>query len=289
MEIKNIDLLRKINVSYVNQAEVPFHIHWARIATETSKQAQTFLEHSHDFFEALFLVEGKTVYSCNDNKIKIDKNQYAIFPPGTKHTLEGNSDSFVRLIVCFSIDSSSELYENFILKRRVLYDATEDMLGNIRQIIHYIENPGTFYEIVVSGRLEELVYLIIEDSIKNFSLKIKSDCPDVRLVQAKKYILDNPGRFFSCEEVASYCYLSRKQLGRLFNKYEHMSLQKFIYTKKLNDIMRLIKETNLTHTSISKKLGFASKQYYYAFFKKHMGITPEEYRLKHRDVLDLLE
>ena len=92
------------------------------------------------------------------------------------------------------------------------------------------------------------------------------------------FIADNPDRFFTCEEIASYCYLSVKQLNRLFLKYERTSLLSYIHNKKINDAKMLLQKGDLNSVDVSEKLGFSSVYYFNRFFSKHTGKTPGEYR-----------
>ena len=90
----------------------------------------------------------------------------------------------------------------------------------------------------------------------------------------------------TCEEVANNCYISTKQLGRLFEKYENTSLLAFIHESKIADIKKMLIRTNHSQKLIGKKLGFSTSAYFSDFFKKHVGITPAQFREKHRVLLD---
>ncbi len=166
---------------------------------------------------------------------------------------------------------------------------TPAMNNNIGTIIENVKLHGMFYDRIISRRLEELVYLVIEQVMEKFSLRVKGQSSDIRFLQAKKYIMDNPDKFFTCKDVANYCYISAKQLGRLFEKYENMSLFDFIHDRKLKEIKILLLKTSLSQRSISEKLGFSSPIYYNKFFCKKTGMSPGKYRLKYRDVLDNIE
>ena len=284
MEIHNHNLINKINVSHFIRLQSPVDVNWIRIINTSSLNLQRFEEHMHNFFEIHFLIEGTSKYECKNEVLEITKNQYIILPPNVTHKLVSNSEPFLRLAMDFRLDKRSELYENFILKNQLKYDITPDMNEIIQFIFGQIENPKSLYDIIISRSAQILAYLVIEDVSKRFSWSIKTDCPDVRLLQAKKYILDNPNKFLTCSEVASYCYISPKQLGRLFQKYEGKSMFEFIREKKLADVLKLITETNLSQKAISDKLGFSSSQYYNTFCKNNIGMSPEEYRLKNSDI-----
>ena len=56
------------------------------------------------------------------------------------------------------------------------------------------------------------------------------------------------------------------------------SLSNYIIQKKLELICHLLADTNTSLQDISDQLGFSTKNYFFTFFKKHMGTTPNEYR-----------
>ena len=129
---------------------------------------------------------------------------------------------------------------------------------------------------MIKNRLCEIIYTVAESSaVRN---AVPTSPYDTRMIKAKKYIEDNPQIFMTCEEVASYCNLSVKQLGRLFLQYENVSLLAFIHGQKIEEAKRMIKESDELFESISEKLGFSSVNYFGKFFTKHTGVTPGDYR-----------
>ena len=63
---------------------------------------------------------------------------------------------------------------------------------------------------------------------------------DERLSDAKRYIKDHLGFNITCKQVAQHCYLSVKQLSRIFVKYEGMTLMKYITKAKTEAAEELV-------------------------------------------------
>ena len=51
---------------------------------------------------------------------------------------------------------------------------------------------------------------------------------------------------------------------------------------KLNNAMELLKDTDMKIPVISEKSGFRDANYFHKIFKNQTGITPLEYRKKHK-------
>ena len=101
---------------------------------------------------------------------------------------------------------------------------------------------------------------------------------DHRLSIAKQYIEDNIERSISLSELAAYCYLSEKQLTRIFRQGEGVSAAEYVRQRRCRKIEELLAGSDLTLCAISEQMGFSSEYYFNAFYKKYAGMTPGAYR-----------
>ena len=148
------------------------------------------------------------------------------------------------------------------------YQLDENSRAQFEQILGMFELKQGFREEQIYLSLCSLLFGIMGQLGKgNGNSQHHTDCDD-RVIKAKKYVEDNFDVFFTCQEVASYCKISEKQLGRLFVKYENMSLLEYIHIKKLEAIKKLLSDKEFSHKQISDTLGFSSPQYYGSFLKR---------------------
>ncbi|MBR3099348.1 MAG: AraC family transcriptional regulator [Clostridia bacterium] len=82
------------------------------------------------------------------------------------------------------------------------------------------------------------------------------------------------------EKLALELHYSRPHLSRKFREETGMTLTDFILTKKSEEAARLLAYTDKSLIAISDYLGFSSQSHFARVFKKYMGMTPTEYRLK---------
>lgn len=72
--------------------------------------------------------------------------------------------------------------------------------------------------------------------------------------------------------------VSTNYLGRVFKKEVGMSVSEFLNNERLSYVLRELKQTDKPAKDITKACGFVSTNYFYTYFKKKMGVTPQVYR-----------
>jgi AraC-like DNA-binding protein len=177
----------------------------------------------------------------------------------------------------FEVDSGTEFFDALCKMSKKSLPIPEDVTDSLDFITRRVNSKADYNDVIIKNRLYEIIALIADcHSSKNRS-GFHSDS-DLRLERAKQYIDDNPHTFFICDEVAYYCHLSTKQLGRLFKENEGCSLLQYIHKKKIDLAKQMIRESDGTFDKISSSLGFSSVNYFGKFFTRHTGMTPGEYR-----------
>lgn len=75
--------------------------------------------------------------------------------------------------------------------------------------------------------------------------------------------------------------LSVNYLRNIYKESTGESLSAHISQAKLDLICEMLQTSDLSIQEISEKLQFTTHNYFFTFFKKHMGVTPKQYRLAH--------
>ena len=86
----------------------------------------------------------------------------------------------------------------------------------------------------------------------------------------------------SVEKMAEEFYLSRPYLSSKFKQETGETLSGFILKEKTEEAKRLLRYSDKSLSAISAYLGFSSHGHFSRVFKKYAGVTPGEYREKHR-------
>lgn len=110
-------------------------------------------------------------------------------------------------------------------------------------------------------------------------IKLHSHSKETLIRQIQKFVADNiynPN--LSVVMIAENVSLSVNYLRNIYKENTGESLSTYITNHKLEIIYELLSKTDMPIQDISDKLGFATKNYFFTFFKKHTGMTPSQYR-----------
>jgi len=124
---------------------------------------------------------------------------------------------------------------------------------------------------------ERLLAEFAEDSInimKNKFLKGKTGLVE----RINSYIEMNFSQDVSLSGLAETFYISPNYLSAIFNEKNGMSLKDSVNRLRVDEAKRLLRETDLKVSEISRKVGYSQLSYFGSIFRKLEGCTPKEYR-----------
>ena len=100
--------------------------------------------------------------------------------------------------------------------------------------------------------------------------------------RCKSFIANNLNRYFTLGDVAGAAGISKSYLGRLFLTHEHMSVMEYVRRERVKGATVLLRYSDESISDISAYLCFPSQSHFGMVFKNVMGITPLQYRKKHK-------
>jgi len=103
----------------------------------------------------------------------------------------------------------------------------------------------------------------------------------VRKVQ--RYVKEHLGGDLSLVAIGDVIGHNSKYLSRLYKKATGEDLSSYISGTKLKKAQAMLKDTNMKIYEVSAAIGFLSEPYFYRFFRKATGMTPQDYRDLHGD------
>lgn len=141
-------------------------------------------------------------------------------------------------------------------------------------------DPAAF-QAVAGERTQALLRFLVEhfNSITNALRNVPNAQLHLpRFKNIDSYIQENMGRKLTLSDVASQEYVSMQYLANEFKKKYGLTFNEILSYYRVIHSVRLLLGTQLSMLEISEKSGFSSTRYYYKYFKKHLLISPNEFR-----------
>ena len=95
---------------------------------------------------------------------------------------------------------------------------------------------------------------------------------------AKRYIDTNYGKQIKIEDIAEELGVDRKYLRNLFFKYLGISTKDYLTNVRIEKAKELLSQNSMAVGEISLCVGYADALAFSKIFKKHVGVSPSEYR-----------
>lgn len=245
--------------------------------------------HSHSSYELYYLVKGEREYFIGDRFFKITAGDLVLIPGKILHRTAGEGG--LRYLVHFSRGFVEKFFtqtalEPLLKDQAVVFRGESREVNQIQSILNVMLSEFIQAEReripqnepLQAGYLYQLLFLVAYSN----NTYVPYDYADERLTKIIQYINENYSHIDDIEEVAEQFFISKFYLCRFFKKKLGISLVSYLNKIKVREACQMIRggENNLTEIAI--KCGFNSSSYFCKVFKSEKGISPTEYRRRHR-------
>lgn len=241
-----------------------------KLSQEKDRKITSRKMHHHTHYEVHILIKGSQEYEVEGCCYKVEAGQFLLIAPECAHRICASSRDALKYAVTFRMEPADVATFCGALQERIRAD-----LGFVEEEARQKKELSPI--LTENCMLEIVVMLLRQAGRKEREQKIPGD-EKVHLTMARQYIRDNIESAPTVEEVAKYCYLSSKQLTRLFLEEEDVTPGEYIRKTRGLYAEKLLCDASLSLREISERMNFASEYYFNSFFKKHAGMPPGEYR-----------
>jgi len=88
------------------------------------------------------------------------------------------------------------------------------------------------------------------------------------------------GEPFRLEELADELHMSKSYLSRLFRQETGSSITGYLTARRIQQACHLLQSTNKSVEVIGEQVGLTNASYFISLFKRIMGVSPHQYRLR---------
>jgi AraC-like DNA-binding protein/GR25 family glycosyltransferase involved in LPS biosynthesis len=195
-----------------------------------------------------------------------------------EHVYQG-LNSIHEVIAGMSSDAviQSVIHLGIIIKqtiREINLNKLSPLLIDLRSIDRLVFEKETLDEIFAEfTRVLSAIFIDQKTVVENKDHVIVDTIKDV--IQAN-YADANLG----LQGISDMLKMSPAYVGRIFKKYETISVGDYINEIRLLKSVMLLEKNNLLVNEISERVGFSSQSYFFKLFRKRFGTTPKDYRIK---------
>lgn len=256
-------------------------------------------DHTHEFLEMQYIVSGKAVHKIAGHSYEVDKGSLLFVNFGQTHSYVCSELlTYVNILIqpefisSELIDSDNaldmlaiSLFEDFAgedihIKPHIHFDGSEvidvektldDMLSE-----YYAKQIG--YRTALKGLLQYLLVLVFRkfresDENQNVINHMQRITPEIL-----RYIEDNCFEKLSLSDLAKRCYYNTSYFSRIFKECYGMTLISYIQKKRIDEAVRLLRDTDLSVEEICRRVGYSEKKHFYKKFREITGTTPSAFR-----------
>lgn len=245
--------------------------YFKKLSVNLELRSITKKTHHHSGFEMHIVTNGCQKYEVCGDIYTLERGSFLLIYPNVPHTVIASTPDTQKYSITFTWQTDAH--------RNCFFDKlSERMYSNLT----FISNEGLLQKEISSALIENSILETLFSVFRLLGVKenkttAKQD-ENVMLSLAKQYIDDNIEIAPSVTDVSKYCCLSAKQLTRIFQRYEDISPGKYIINRRITTIEKLLADGSFSLKQISERMNFNNEYYLNAFFKKHSGMPPGEYR-----------
>lgn len=257
--------------------------------------------HEHEFYEIIYVYQGSCKNTIEDvNELICVEGDVCIIPPKTKHSIAVFDSSIILNIIIKSSTFHMSFFDLFTHQNdisqffsHVLYSNTEnnyllfrtDQDKRIKSLIEdiYIEaiHKQKYYQNFLKSHLLTFWGLLLRHHEANIQSFLNVNDKHLKVMGILIYIQDH-FQTLTLQKAADYFGFSPSHFSKMIKESTGQSFIQIIKGIKLDKACELLKETNLTITSICELIGYNNSEHFTRTFKTTFNITPGEYRKMYR-------
>lgn len=262
----------------------------SRFAPYLQKHHNLSLPHKHTFYHVVLFTKGSGTHAIDFKTFAVQPYQIYFMAPGQVHrwNFDGPVDGYI-------INFSARLFHSFLLRPDYL-EGFSFFSGNIDdEVINLTPESQNEIERVFEQLLAESTALnrgstdMIRALMLQLFLLVARQNPDNRQFTAPTYnytLLQSFRKLVDLhftqlklpKDYAALLYITPNHLNALCNDMLGIPAGELIRDRVILEAKRLLVNLDLNITTIAGKLNFADNSYFTKFFKKHTGLTPEDFR-----------
>lgn len=247
-------------------------------------------EHYHNGYEIIFISNGKSNFTIDDNVYTYDKNTILFLNDLEKHKMDLVDIPYSRYMIIIDTDyldnhiknpALLSIFKNSASKYYNGFEIDKDNIDYIKNIFESLENKflakEELWEMEFMSIFTILILFLYRNYTQYFPISFLDE-KDSRILNIQQYIDKNYKNNISLDDLSSKFYLSKYYLAHTFKKITGFTIKQYILLKRISYAKNQLYFTNKSVTEIAIDSGFNSQSNFIRTFKQKEGTTPLQFR-----------
>jgi|GEM_PF-1279635 len=255
-----------------------------RWAGRTSHLPNFEMSRYHQRFLMLYVYDGVCLLDDDGEERELGAGHLILFQPNEYQHYKANNKKMLHYYgLAFSGDFLERILEGTpLVSRRVHYISTQNKLMVMMQdlISEMLVYPKDHNEIIWGSFLRIIGEINVCIRQVDYA---KSDnyLQEQRLQKSEQHIRLHYNEHLTIQEIADISGYSVSWFENLFRKQYQMSPINYQIKQRISKAKDMIRTNILNISEISFAVGFNDPLYFSKVFKKHVGVSPKQYRNMH--------
>lgn len=261
--------------------------------TLTSKTG-SLKEHYHAGYEMIFITEGQSKFTIEDNTYTYERNNLLFLNDLEKHKMNLLDTPYSRYIVI--VDSN---YLDGIIKDNILLSIfknrtngynngfkvkeqhLEFITSTLEDLMKIFSNKSEFWQMEFMAKLSILLVFLYRNYQEQFPIS-RIDKKEERILNIQNFIDINFREDIDLNLLVDTFFISKYYLSHSFKEVTGFTIKQYILLKRISYSKNLLYFTNSSITDIALDSGFNCQSSFIRSFKKREDITPLQFRKYYR-------
>lgn len=261
--------------------------------------------HWHDEWEFFFVVHGQCVFHLNEERTPLASGDMLLVPAGAVHAafaVDSGACHYDALVFHSSLLAAPEYdvaYQRYVvpmvegrIRLPVKLSPSEpwhwQIIGQIHRCVDLLQRMPPAYEL----QIKAIIYGIFAELYVNCAKlgRIQSHAPEMdyrveRMRSIYDHIHGNSKTKMTVQSLAKVANMSPSYLCRFFKEMTGQTITEYINHYRVAQAALMVESTDKKMLDIAMEAGFHNLSYFVNQFKRHMGVTPSEFRKEQRNYL----
>ncbi len=258
--------------------------------------------HTHTYFETILILDGELFYKVEDHEPRaLHKGDVLFVPPHIVHdTYMQNPIEFRSIVVKFSplflypMETTQSDLDCMLIEPTFEHDfysfengspIAAELAAIMQACLYEQQEKALGYELALRGRFIELYITLLRNCATPHPTVPEQELAGDTAQQLHRifiYLQENYQYNISMQEVADVCGISYYHFSRFFKKMTNKKFNEYLLEMRLNYAQKKLLQDNRSVSDIALECGFEYVSYFIQKFKERTGLTPKDFRKKHR-------